>query len=129
MIKSILIYAVVFALLYFLGVYLHSVYLEEIPVTISLHKTYLVHSISSFVLCSTLLILSYKKNLFNQLGFIYIGGLVFKLTVFSMLFKSHIFSEKPLQLTEKMLLIVPVFVFLILEVIFIANILNKKPKI
>jgi hypothetical protein len=65
----------------------------------------------------------------DQLGFIYIGALVFKLVFFSVLFSSFLFGDEPFTNTERVSMLLPVVIFLLPEVYFISKILMKLDSI
>ena len=128
MVEKIILYAFIFFVLYFLGFNFHEFILinSSSYVDFSLQKVYLLLSVLSFLICLVLEFLSAKEIFFNQLGFIYIGTIVFKLTFFSVVFSELLFSELVITKADKVSMLFPFFVYLFVEVIFISKTLNKK---
>lgn len=128
MIKSLLIYTLVFFGLYFLGFGLHEEYIvktnQNIP--FSLKKVYQFHLGFSLLICLNFKLLSTVNKLFDQLGFIYLGTLLLKIVVFSVVFYSSVFLAENLSQFSRISLLIPTLLFLLTEAIFIAKILNKK---
>lgn len=128
MIKSILIYASVLFLLFFLGHHIHDFFIEnkQIVLSFSLKKVYLFHFGFSLIICVNFLLLSNVNNIFEQLGFIYLGSIPLKLILFGVTFYKSIFTQETLTFVERLALFIPTIVFLLTEAIFIIKIINKK---
>ena len=127
MIKNVLIYAFVFGLLFLLAFHSHEFLLKEqvdlIP--FSLREVYIFHAIFSFLICTVLFLISKSNNLRYQIGFLYLSTFVFKLVAFATIFSVLFFDNLQLSLTNKVSLLVPVFIFLVPEVYFIVKILGN----
>jgi hypothetical protein len=121
------VYLLFFGLLLGLSISVHLYLLGEKinDVSFSLVYVYLFHAIFSFLLCSIFLVLGTSEKWQAQLGFLYLGALIFKVLLFSVIFSSTLFGEEVLTLTEKISLLIPVFIFLVPEVYFISKILMK----
>jgi hypothetical protein len=78
------------------------------------------------VICINFLIFSTKEKVFEQLGFIYLGTILLKLTLFSIIFYKSIFAEEGLTFNARISLFIPMIVFLLTEAIFVARILKKE---
>ena len=128
MVRSILVYSVVFFFLFLVSFSLHSFFLEnqQIVLPYSLKKVYIFHLGFSLVICVNFLIFSTKKKVFEQLGFIYLGTILLKLTLFSIIFYQSISTEQGLTFNTRISLFIPMIIFLITEVIFVAKILKIK---
>ena len=128
MIKKLLLYPAVFILLFFIGFYLHNLYLtqKEVLLPFSLKKVYQFHAVFSALICINFLLLSTVDKIFDQLGFIYLGTLFLKIILFCVVFYSSIVTNENLENTAKLSLLVPTIIFLLTEVIFVAKILNQK---
>lgn len=128
MIRSILIFAVVFFFLFLGGFSLHEFYIENHKITLpfSLKKVYLFHLGFSLLICTNFLLLSTVHKIFDQLGFIYLGTIVLKLILFSLIFYKSIFTEEELTFAARISLFIPMIVFLSTEAFFVVKILNKK---
>ncbi|PQJ68895.1 DUF6168 family protein [Polaribacter butkevichii] len=128
MIKSILVFSIVFFTLFLLSFTIHSYFIEEQTITLpySLKKVYLFHYAFSLLICTNFLFFSRIPKIFEQLGFIYLGTILLKLTLFSILFYTSLFSENELTFSERLSLFIPAIVFLLIEALFVAKILKKK---
>ncbi|WP_047549385.1 DUF6168 family protein [Psychroserpens sp. Hel_I_66] len=128
MIKSLLLYILAFTLL-FVTVHLtqKGILGQNISsIRFSLWNTNLFFAISSLLICIHFLLFSSIKKLRPQLGFIYLPTLFIKGILFFALFKSSIFKLESLSILERVNLLVPLLLFLILEVYFIVRILGEK---
>jgi len=92
----------------------------------TLLDTYAFHGVFSIVLVVIFQILSEKKQFFSQLGFIYIGSLVFKLVVSGIMMKNLILDDQILPRVSRAALLVPILLFIILEVVWLIKILKKQ---
>ena len=128
MIKSILLYFVTFSSLFLLSFFLHQYYLDvnKFVLPFSLQKVYLFHAGFSLLICVNFRLLANVDKIFPQLGFIYLGCLFFKIIFFCVVFYESLFNDAILPKIAKISLILPLFIFLLTEAIFIAKILNKK---
>lgn len=128
MIKSIFLYVIIFTSLFFTSFFLHEYYLEQNNVILPflIKKVYLFHAGFSLLICVNFRLLSNVDKIFSQLGFIYLGCLFLKLILFCIVFYKSLFNDKILSEIAKFSLILPMFIFLLTEAIFIAKILNKK---
>ena len=126
--KDIFTYIITFVMLFLAGFYLHQYLLEKqaIILPFSLDKIYLFHAFFSLVICINLRLISTVDKLFSQLGFIYLGTLLIKLILFGVFFYDPILTIEKLSFLEKLSLLIPVFIFLLTEAIFVVKILNKK---
>lgn len=128
MIKSILIYSIVFFALFFISFSLHENYVEKQALTLpfSLRKVYLFHLGFSLLICVNFQLFSTVDKIFSQLGFIYLGALFLKIVLFCIVFYQPLFKEENLTQFARISLLIPMIIFLLTEAIFIAKILNKK---
>jgi hypothetical protein len=128
MIKSIFLYFITFSSLFLLSFFLHQYYLDvnEFVLPFSLQKVYLFHAGFSLLICVNFRLLANVDKVFPQLGFIYLGCLFFKIILFCVVFYESLFNDTILTKIAKISLILPMFIFLLTEAVFIAKILNKK---
>ncbi len=128
MIRSVLLFSVVFFIVFIIGFSIHDFLIQkqQISLPFSLKKVYLFHLFFSLIICVNFLIFSNFNKFFEQLGFIYLGTILLKLTLFCFLFYPSIFTEEELALSSRMSLFVPVILFLITEATIVAKILKKK---
>ena len=118
-------YIFVFGLLFLIGYHVHEYLLKEQAglMSFSLKEVYIFHAIFSFLICTILFLISKRDKQKDQLGFLYLGTFVFKLVVFAVIFAELFFGDLQLSRTDKVSLLIPVFVFLVPEAYFIVKIL------
>ena len=128
MIRSVLLFSAVFFIVFIIGFSIHDFLIQkqQIILPFSLKKVYLFHLFFSLIICINFLIFSNFNKFFEQLGFIYLGTILLKLTLFCFLFYPSIFTEEELALSSRMSLFIPVVLFLITEATIVAKILKKK---
>ncbi len=128
MIKTIFLYSFIFFTLFFVSFSLHNHFLEENQVLLpfSLKKVYLFHLGFSMLICINFKLLSSVNKIADQLGFIYLGTLLLKIVLFSIIFYQSIFTEEELSKISRISMLIPALIFLLTEAIFVAKILNKR---
>ncbi|MDD7915454.1 DUF6168 family protein [Polaribacter ponticola] len=128
MIKSIFSYSLVFFSLFFIAFHLHENYIENLEVILpfSLRKVYLFHLGFSMLICVNFKAFSTVDKIFEQLGFVYLFILFLKIIVFIAIFYKVLFAEENLTQIARISLFIPMFIYLLTEVIFVSRILNKK---
>lgn len=128
--KDIFRYILVFVALYIVGFYTHNFILSFTgkEIRFSLEKTYLFHAFFSGLICVNIRLASTVDKLFPQLGFIYLVTFIVKFILFAVFFYGTVFSLVQLTLIEKISLLIPLFIFLLTEAVFVVKILNNKDK-
>ena len=128
MIKTIFLYSFIFFTLFFISFSLHNYFLEEnqFLLPFSLKKVYLFHLGFSMLICINSKLLSSVNKIADQLGFIYLGTLLLKIVLFSIIFYQSIFTEEELSKISRISLLIPALIFLLTEAIFVSKILNKR---
>ena len=128
MIKNSVKYALLFSALLFGGYYIHSFLLKDnnslFP--FSLLKVYSFHAIISLLTCILIEMFSRQPKQHDQLGFIYLGALVFKIILFCIMFNKVLFSDQNLSTFQSVSMLIPLALFLVTEVYFIIQILNRN---
>lgn len=108
------------ALFYFGHIYL----LKHRVLSYSLLNVYLFHAIASILIYIILELVA--DRLPNQAGYTFLAGVFLKIGFFILIFQSEVFPEESLPKYEKLSLIVPLFLFLIIEAIAGSRLLNSK---
>jgi hypothetical protein len=128
MIKKIIAFLLSFFVLFGIAFSFHCYIIEtyNTPLRFSLFQIYVFHCIVSLIISIGILQLSNSVKWSAQLGFIYIFTFLFKFMLFAIAFKNSVFEIEKLTKIESLNLLIPVFLFLFLEVYFIVKILNKK---
>jgi len=127
LIRTLALYLLVFLMLFGLGYTIHTsiINAQTFDVSFSIFTVYAFHALFSFMLCSIILILGKYQKWQSQLGFLYLAALILKVFFFSIMFSSALFREEALTYPEKLSLLIPVFIFLVPEVYFIARTLGE----
>ena len=128
MLKNIILYIVVFTVMGATSYFLQNFVLSTPPSYFGplLIKAYSFHYLFSLTLVIVFLIASKNKSFFEQLGFMYMGVLVFKIMVFAILFYPYLLGELIMPQIYRGMLLIPVIIFLFLEVFFISKIMGNK---
>lgn len=99
----------------------------EVEHPFTLWKVYLFQCLATLVLCASFEVISEKSPKFkDQLGFLYLGAMFLKVALFSLFFSDILFSSLVLTKTDSVSLLIPIFLFLFLEVMIIVKILNRN---
>ncbi|WP_222937197.1 DUF6168 family protein [Cytophaga sp. FL35] len=128
MFKTIILYIVVFTLVGTTSYFIHNQLLgtEHFELKALLKKAYLFHAIFSLSIIIAFQLASNFDSVFPQLGFIYMGLLVFKIMVFTMMFYPQLVGDQMVSRFYRGSILIPVAIFLILEVVFVTKILRRK---
>ncbi|MFL3661455.1 MAG: DUF6168 family protein [Polaribacter sp.] len=126
--KEIFKYVLIFALLFLIGSSAHQFLGQflDFKFSFSIDKVYFFHAFFSALICVNLRVVSNFERLFPQLGFIYLSTLVLKLVLFVVFFYDPLFVVDSFSIAEKVALFIPLFVFLLIEAVFVLKILNQK---
>lgn len=126
--KDLFRYILVFTTLFLIGFYTHSFLLNNAAhkLAFSLEKIYLFHAFFSAIICINLRLAATVDKISSQIGFIYLWTLIIKLILFLVFFYNPLFTKDSFSFVEKISLLIPLFLFLLTEVIFVAKILNQK---
>ncbi|WP_367179551.1 DUF6168 family protein [uncultured Winogradskyella sp.] len=128
MIKAVATYIISFSILFAL-IYVSQNYILNASgkvIRFSLWDTNMFFALSSFIICIHFQFFSGIKSIQPQLGFIYLPTLFIKGILFFLMFKTSIFELEALLTAEKLNLLIPLFLFLGLEVFFVVKIITKN---
>ncbi|MBT2160371.1 DUF6168 family protein [Zobellia barbeyronii] len=128
MIKQIVQYIVVFILVGTTSFFLHQFLLADDNLSFNtlLKEAYIFHFIFSLAVIITFQLLSKNEKVFAQVGFIYMGTLVFKIAAYTAMCYPQLMGDQYLPRFYRASLLIPVFVFLALEVFFVSKILERR---
>ncbi|CAM3414348.1 DUF6168 family protein [Zobellia roscoffensis] len=128
MIKQIVQYLVVFILVGATSFFLHQFLLADDNIAFNdlLQNAYIFHFIFSLSVIIAFQLLSKSEKVFTQLGFIYMGLLVFKIVVYTAMCYPQLVGDQYLPRFYRASLLIPVFVFLVLEVFFVSKIIQRR---
>ena len=126
MIKQILLFLGAITLFFAFSYFPHQYFLslQETTLRFSLFSIYVFHYIATILVYILVSIIAEKMP--NQAGYAYLASVFLKLGVFLMIFQSSIFSDEILSKIEKTALIIPLFLFLLIEAVFVSKVLNTK---
>lgn len=128
MIKSFITYLIAFSLLFLVSYNLHQYALDKntIDLRFEIITIYIFFALISFIICQGFFILSSVKKTQEQLGFLYLGTMFLKITLFVLTFYNSIIKIPSLSKTESLNILIPLFIFLFLEVYFIVRLLQQN---
>ena len=119
---------VVFILVGTTSFFLHQFLLGDTEPSFNslLQKAYIFHFVFSLSVITAFQLLSKKESFFDQLGFIYMGLLVFKIAAYTAMCYPQLMGDQYLPRFYRASLLIPVFVFLVLEVFFVSKIIQRR---
>jgi len=127
--KKILHYILLCGLVLAAGYATHNFILNHFSIVhpFNLWSIYLFQGIATFILCASFEVISQKsQQLKDQLGFLYLAAMAIKVGLFCIFFQEILFSSLVLSKTDSASLLIPIFLFLFLEVMIIVKILNRN---
>ncbi len=125
MIKSIATYTIVFALVFFSIYFSRDYTFGSLPsLRFKTWDTDKFFALTSLIICVHFKLFSNIKALKPQLGFIYLPTLFIKGVLFFILFKTSVFTPKSLTASEQLHLLIPLLIFIVLEVYYVVKIIR-----
>ncbi|WP_375579938.1 DUF6168 family protein [Marivirga tractuosa] len=88
----------------------------------SINSIYLFHFIAFIAIIFSIELLS--KKLPDQVGYFYLASVFVKIGLFVLVFKDTLFSDSPLNFLERISIIIPFFMFLVMEAIYSGRLMN-----
>ena len=106
--------------------YVHSYLLSDqgYLLAFSLMSVYIFHAVAYMIIC--LLVEVVATRLPTQAGYAYLTTVFVKIGVFVLVFKDSILSRQDLPMADRLSLVVPMFIYLILEALYCGRLLNSK---
>ncbi|NRD18502.1 hypothetical protein HNV08_00465 [Winogradskyella eckloniae] len=128
MIKTVLVYIISFALLFFIISFSQEYLYNDLDVLLrfNLWDINLFLAIASFLICAQLQLLSLIDSIKTKLGFVYLPTFFIKGILFYAAFKSSVFSLETLNTPERLCILIPFLLYLVLEVYFVVKIITKN---
>lgn len=120
--KYLLIVIIVFISFYFIHEYVLSS--KQLNLYYSLLNVYLFNAIASIILYGCIELVAEKLP--SQAGYAFLTCVFLKIGLFIVLFQATVFSEVKLELFQRLSLIVPFFLFIVIETIGVGKLLNSK---
>ena len=128
MIKKVGVYFLSFLVLAVVTYYSQKIIIESFSIKLrySILNINVFFSSISFLICSFLAITSSYKKAKDQLGFIYLYTLVFKIILFVLIFSKSILKLPTITKTESLNILIILLIFMFLEVYFTVKLINQK---
>jgi len=126
MIKRILTYLSIILLAFVVVFFTHQYVLDskQLVLSYALLSVYLFNVIASIIIYACIELVAEKLP--SQAGYAFLACVFLKIGFFVMLFQATIFSEVKLPLYSRLSLIIPFFLFIIIEAVGVAKLLNSK---
>ncbi len=126
MIKRILTYVSIIILFFIVVFFTHQYILDskQLVLSYSLLNVYLFNAIASIIIYGCIELVAEKLP--SQAGYAFLACVFLKIGFFVVLFQATIFSEIRLPLYSRLSLMVPFFLFIIIEAVGVAKLLNSK---
>ncbi|TDQ28560.1 DUF6168 family protein [Tenacibaculum caenipelagi] len=126
MIKRILYFLTAIILLFTVSYFPHDyiVNSKEIHLSFSLISIYLFHVVAAIIVYSIVEFVAEKLP--NQAGYAYLASIFLKIGLFVLIFQASVFVNEQLSKPERISLVIPLFLFLIVEAIAVSKLLNNK---
>jgi hypothetical protein len=124
MVKRIISYLSTVLFVFLIVFYAHKYFLGIKELHYSLFNVYLFHVVSTVLIYVIVETVAWKLP--SQAGYAYLASIFLKIGFFVMIFQATVFSEIELEKFERVSLIVPLFLFLIIEAVAVSKLLNSK---
>ena len=126
MIKRIIQFIVAVIVLFIISYVPHDYVLnsKDIYLSFSLFSVYLFHVIAATIVYIIVEFIADKMP--NQAGYAYLASVFLKMGFFVLVFQATVFANEQLTKPERFSLVIPLFLFLIIEAIAISKLLNSK---
>jgi len=97
---------------------------KDIYLSFSLFSVYLFHVIAATIVYLIVEFIADKMP--NQAGYAYLASVFLKMGFFVLIFQATVFANEQLTKPERFSLVIPLFLFLIIEAVAISKLLNSK---
>lgn len=126
MIKRILTYLSIITLVFIVVFFTHQYVLEtkELVLSYSLLSIYLFNAITSIIIYGCIELVAEK--LVTQAGYAFLTCVFLKIGFFIVLFQATVFSEVKLEMFQRLSLMIPFFLFIVIEAVGVSKLLNSK---
>ena len=123
MLKRIGIVSLLMIVLFFVAYYTHAALNTEL-LSFSLFHVYLFHVIAVVIVYGVIEFVA--ENLPSQAGYAYLMFMLFKIGLFILIFQESVLAKEALSKADKIGLVVPLFLFLMVEAVAVGKLLNSK---
>ncbi|AJR02849.1 DUF6168 family protein [Siansivirga zeaxanthinifaciens] len=123
MIKRILLFVASAACLFIITYPVHSYFIAN-KVSYQLWHVYTFHVVACILVYLAVELVASKLP--NQAGYAYLMLMFFKIGAFVLIFQTSVFIKESLTQADRFGLIIPLFLFLVLEAIGVSKLFNSK---
>lgn len=126
MIKRLFVFYLLIIAVSFTAFFVHQLILSEqaIVPSIALANVYLFNVISCSLICLMAELLSQKLP--SQVGYAYLASVFVKMGTFVLIFKDTIFNDNGFLMHDRLSMVVPTMLFLIIEAIYCGRLMNHQ---
>ena len=126
MIKRIVSYLLIVVAVFVVVFFTHQYVLDskQLVLSYSLLNVYLFNAIASIIIYGCIELVAEKLP--SQAGYAFLTCVFLKIGLFIVLFQATVFSEVKLELFQRLSLMIPFFLFIIIEAAGVAKLLNSK---
>ena len=126
MIKRIVSYLLIVVVVFVVVFFTHQYILDnkQLVLSYSLLNVYLFNAIASIVIYGCIELVAEKLP--SQAGYAFLACVFLKIGFFVVLFQATVFSEIKLEVFQRLSLMIPFFLFIIIEAAGVAKLLNSK---
>ncbi len=126
MIKRILSYLLIVVVVFAVTFFTHQSILNAKSLVLSygLINVYLFNLISCVLIYAVMELMAEKLP--SEAGYAFLALVFVKMGVFLLLFQSVVFSEEEFKMYQRLSLVIPFFLFLTIEAVGVAKLLNSK---
>ena len=126
MIKRIVSYLLIVVAVFVVVFFTHQYILDskQLVLSYSLLNVYLFNAITSIIIYGCIELVSEKLP--SQAGYAFLACVFLKIGLFVVLFQATVFSEVKLELFQRLSLMLPFFLYIIIETIGVGKLLNSK---
>jgi len=126
MIKRIVSYLLIVIAVFVVVFFTHQYILDnkQLVLSYSLLNVYLFNAIASIIIYGCIELVA--KKLPSQAGYAFLTCVFLKIGLFIVLFQSTVFSEIKLEMFQRLSLMIPFFLFIIIETVGVGKLLNSK---
>ncbi|MFQ3214461.1 MAG: hypothetical protein ACJAT1_000038 [Marivirga sp.] len=125
MIKRLIVFYLLLIAVSFTAFFVHQFLLAEHEIVLhySLFNVYLFNVLSCTFICLAAELLSVKLP--SQVGYAYLASVFVKMGTFVLLFKETIFNESGFLMTDRLSMVIPTMLFLIIEAGYCGRLMNS----
>lgn len=128
MTKTIVVYTILFLGMFVICLPTHQYVIDHLSLKLryDLKNIHVFFALSSYIICVVFLGFTYFEKTKEQLGFLFLFTLFLKFILFTIFFYKTVIKLENMTPSESLHVLIPLFVFLLLEVVLISKHLNPN---